>query len=276
MVDTQEGSSTLASDSERIARLEGQIDADIRSPTRKISQWFGLVALIISIAVGGFEVYENVVLRERAAVASDRNVLAEYIRKITELNSKNASLYFSAQNISMVNAVVKIQNLEKVSVLGLADRILSDRPEIASFASLFVLSSEHLNLGNTVQAHEYANLAFSLAATDIEKVEARRLVARTLFAPGKGQDILNARSNFRQAVDEIRMIGTFLKNELFSDVYIDWILVEGAFGRCEIAKEAWETFIADIGDTGSSSQIVQLAKDEISKAWSSSRHCPSL
>ena len=74
-----------------------------------------------------------------------------------------------------------------VSILGLADRILSDRPEIASFASLFVLSSEHLNLGNTVQAHKYANLAFSLAATDIEKVEARRLVARTLLRQGKGR-----------------------------------------------------------------------------------------
>ena len=263
MADKYKCSSAVASVSERVARLEGQIDADIKSPTRKISQWFGLVALIISIAVGGFQVYENVVLREREAVAADRKMLAEYVRKITELNSKNASMYISAQTSPMAIAVVKIQNLEKMSILGLADRILSDRPDIASFASLFALSSEHLNLGNTVRAHEYANLAFSRAVTGMEEVEARRLVARTLFAPGKRQDIRNARNNFRQAVEKTMKMETFLKTDLLANVYIDWITAEGAFGRCEIAKEAWETFIADVGDAYRSSQVVQVTKHQI-------------
>ena len=275
-MDQQESPNTTATVSERIARLEGQIDAETKSPIRRIGQWFGLVALIISIAVGGFEVYENVVLREREAVAADRRVLAEYVRKITELNSKNASVYISAQSSPMAIAVMKIHNLEKMSILGLADRILSDRPEIASFAILFTLSSEHLNLGNIVRAHEYANLAFSLAATDMERMESRRLVARSLFAPGQTQDIPNARSNFMQAANEIKEMETFLKRDLLANLYIDWITSEGAFGKCEIAEEAWETFLGDIGETGSSRQIVEISKHQIDVAWSSSRRCTSL
>ena len=266
----------LAALSDRVARLEGQVDAETRSAPRRISQWFALLALVISIAVGGFQVYDHIVLRERESVASDRRVLADYIRNITEINSNNASLFMSAQGSPIVTSIVKIRNLEKMSILGLADRVLLERPEVASFASLHVLSSEHLNLGATERAYDYAHWLLELATTPMEKSEAARLLARTQFAPGPRQDIPNGRAQFAVAVKEIEKSQTFLKGDLFSHVYGDWISSEAAFGECEVAERLWSDFLEDVGDSSSRNLLVQSARQQVGAAVLSFGRCPSL
>lgn len=276
MTDRTDDFHNLPALSDRVARLEGQVDVETRSAPRKISQWFALLALVISITVGGFQVYDHIVLRERESVASDRRVLAEYVRKITELNSNNASLFMSAQGSPMVTSIVKIHNLEKMSILGLADRVLLERPEVASFASLHVLSSEHLNLGATERAYDYAHWLLELATTAMEKSEAGRLLARTQFAPGPRQDIPNGRAQFVVAVKEIENSQTFLKGDLFSNVYGDWITAETAFGECEMAERAWNNFLEDVGDSFSRSRLVQNARHQIGAAVLSFGRCPSL
>ena len=273
MTENLEHPSSETSVLERIAKLEGRLDSEEKSPGRKIGQWMGLAALIISITVGGFQIYENIILREREALASDRRALADYVRQITALNSKIISMYISAQTNPAVRSLAKVLYIEKRSIMGLADRLLSERKKLAGFASLFTLSAEHLNVGNTAKARQYAELAVSSATTDADRAEAQRLVARTMFAPGKGQDIPGARNTFGRAVDTIQQIDTFLRADLFANLYSDWIVSEAMFGDCETASELWQSFVNATNDGHNRRPIQDAVKAEISAALTGSKRC---
>ena len=263
MSKVEETLTTEATILERVANLEGRLDTEQRSLTRQFGQWMALLALIISIAVGAFQVYENTVIRERENVAKDRETLAGYVQQITELNSRVISAYYSDPNKVASQALTKTFNIEKVSILGLADNLLSKRKEIVSYASLFILSSEHLNWGNTKRAREYAELALSLATTDVERVEAKRIEARTWFAPGKSQSIARARDIFGSAIQIIESTEVLSKASMLSNVYGDWIGSEAAFGECNVAKETWRKFTDAVRNEYDGRQILNAMKSQI-------------
>ena len=271
-----EGRSAELLVSERLARLEGRADAEDKSLARKLGQWIALLALTISIATGGFQVYENIILRERGEIAADRKTLAEYVRRITELNSRVASMHFSQKGNLATQVLAKTLNLEKISILGLAHDLLSKREEIASFASLITLSYEHLSFGNTARARVYSHRALLLATTDVERVVAQRIEAQTLFAPGKGQSLLRARKMFSRSLAATRNIEVFFRAELFADIYRNWILSELAFGDCEKAKELWKNFTKDMKDEYNGSQVLTMTMESIYQSMSGSRHCQLL
>lgn len=259
--------------SERIARLEGRLETQDKSLTSKVSQWTALVALIISIAVGVFQVYENVILRERQATSVDRKTPADYIRRISELNSKIVSMYFSTQNDWATQSLAETLNAEKFSILGLADDIVSERGDLVNFAVSYTLSSEHLQLGNATRARQYARIAWSRAATDVEKVEAQRALAGTLFAPGKGQDIPRARERFGDALKTIERMETFLKAGLYTNVYTDWIVSEAAFGDCQRATARWQEFVNKVKDEYNGVRMVKTAENQIKVSLTNPDRC---
>ena len=258
---------------ERVARLEGRLDTEQRSLTRKFGQWIALLALVISIAVGVFQVYENIVIRERESVAEDRRTLAGYIQQITALNSRIVSAYFSTSDKTASHALAKILNVEKSSILGLADNLLLERKGIASYASLFTLSTEHLNWGNSKQARKYAESALSLANTNVERVEAKRILARTWFAPGNTQSVAHAREIFGSAVETIEAMEVLGRSSLFANVYSDWVGAEVAFGDCNLAKDAWNSFAEAIKHDYDGMQILSATKAQLAATLGNFEAC---
>lgn len=258
---------------ERIAKLEGRLDTEQLSLTRKLGQWMALLALIISVAVGAFQIYENTILRKRDQISADRSTLADYVQQITGLNSKLVSIYYSSSDKLAVQALARIVNIEKASILGLADDLLSKRKNIASYAILFTLSSEHLNWGNTMQARKYAESALTLATTDVERIEAQRIAARTWFAPGNGQNIARARELYNGAILTIEHLKFFGKADLFSNVYGDWIGSEAAFGDCQIAKETFQNLEKTLRKEYGGLQVLHTTKSQISATLGSTRGC---
>lgn len=260
---------------ERIAKLEGRLDTADKSWTATIGQWMALLALIVSITVGGFQVYENIVLKQREERAADRRTLADHIRRITELNSRITSTYFSTKDDWATQSLAKTLNAEKVSILRLADDLVSKRSDMTNFAISFTLSVEHFQLGNTGRAQEYAKQALSSAATDAERVEAQRIVAQTLFAPGKGQDVRAARAMFGRALDSVRRMETFLKSGLLANVYTDWILSEAAFGDCERAKASWDDFRKAVQGEYNDARTVKVTRMQLNAMLGAPARCPT-
>ena len=258
---------------ERIAKLEGRLDTEQQSLSRKLGQWMALLALIISIAVGVFQVYENTILRKQEQISADRSTLAGYVQQITGLNSRLVSVFYSTSDKLAARALQKTLNIEKLSILGLADDLLSKRKEIASYAILFTLSSEFLDWGNTMQARKYAGLALALATTDVEKIEAQRITARTWFTPGKEQNIKRGREIFDSAIRAIESIKFFGKTDLFGNVYVDWISSELAIGDCTMAKEIFQRFEGTLVKEHGGVELLNLTKAQISATFGSARGC---
>ena len=239
----------------------------------KLGQWMALLALIISIAVGVFQVYENTILRKQEQISADRSTLAGYVQQITGLNSRSISVFYSTSDKLAARALQKTLNIEKLSIIGLADDLLSKRKEIGSYAIMFTLSSEYLSWGNTMKARKYAELALTLATSDVERIEAQRITARTWFTPGKEQNIKRGREIFDSTIRTIESIKFFGKADLFGNVYVDWISSELAFGDCTKVKEIFqkfeETLVKEHGDV----EILHLTKAQISATLGSAGDC---
>lgn len=49
---------------QRISQLEGRLDKDEQSIAKRASMWVGLIALIFSITIGLFQLYEFTVIKK--------------------------------------------------------------------------------------------------------------------------------------------------------------------------------------------------------------------
>ncbi len=75
----------------RWARIESELDdiqdhinREKRSVQQRISKWAGIVALSISIAVGGFTIYDNLFLGPKQRLAQDLAQLGDIISQLSE------------------------------------------------------------------------------------------------------------------------------------------------------------------------------------------------
>ena len=261
----------------RISDLEQKFRTKQRtSLAARVSQWMALVALIISIAVGGFQVYDNTILRKQEKIAKTRTTFADYVRKITEINSRLVSFQFSTSSTNVpkpptrdsasramaVKALTQVLNVEKMSIIDLADNLIMQNRNIASYAGLIALSLEHLNWGNIGRSRMYTESALGLAKNQIEKVEARRIQALTWFAPSPTQNISMARELFSKAMQSLDD-AELMRAGLIANVYRDWISAEAVFGNCDEGKQLLKHFEETMRDENNGWAIWNTAMEEI-------------
>lgn len=263
---------------ERIARLEGRLDEDQRSPTKLVSVWGGLVALVLSIMIGGFQIFEFTVLRQKDARDRNFTQLSEYVGRISEINSEMASKAILATTLSeqaRVAAEGKIVNAEKASIVRLASRLLEENPDIGGFASYITLTYELLSQGDNATALAFAQSALQKSRTAPERIESTRYVAQTLFAPGETQDIDLARETFQGAIDLAKLEKSYLLYQLIANSYSNMIVAEVQFGSCDKAQLAIQNLTKDMA-LSKSPIILQSALAEINFGLRGQTYCTDL
>ncbi len=265
-----------ASVEERLARIEGQLGADERSLLKKVGLFGGLIALFISIFTGGFQVFDQLVLRQQAAFNADARELAGYVRRIAELNSEIVKLSVGqdTQQIDPVSVqIVKVINAEKASTLSLADRLIERQPATADFANLITLSFEHMNFGNNAQAAVYAKRAEHLSISQFERAESLRYLARAQVLPSGLQNIELARQTFTTALDSARKIQSFLRPQLIASVYADWINGESWYGDCNRARELLSELHDELSTSVAGQNALSVAMGEIHTLTQTNTNC---
>lgn len=263
---------------QRLSRLEGRLEEDERSVTKRISLWGGLVALIISIMIGGLQIYEYTVLRERESREANILQLGAFVRRITELNSELARSTLLAQTpeeLAIVNAEAKIINSEKHSIVRLADRLVQEAPEAAGFAAFATIGFEMMAQGNNRKALSYAKAALETSQTTPEKVESMRYIARALSVPGATQDLETAREKFQEAWRLAKTEASYLRPQLVSNALVDLVISEVLYGDCDKAVSAVQNLKRDLS-TESSPLLLQLALGEIGNGLQGNNKCPRL
>lgn len=234
---------------QRIAHLEGRLDADERSTPKRVAMWGGLFALAVAILTGAFQLWDGLVLRKQVAAEAKQRELNSYVQRLIELNSRIFRLQSKTLGPTpdpMAMEEINLVTTEKISIVGLADQLISQDNNIGSFAVFYTLAFEHLNLGNNEKALVYSRKAASISQSNAEAVGAGRYIARALFAPGPIQDKVASRSTFAQTLDLARNEKTSLKGGLLTSVYEDWLLMEVHFGACDTATDLLSRLAADL------------------------------
>ena len=259
---------------QRFAKLEDRFNEDKRSLLKRFSVWGGLVALVVSILIGGIQIYDFTVLRKMETLEARKIRLNGYIRRISELNilMSNMMSAKSPQDYTESYPNVRFIISEKVVVAQLADTLLQEYPEAGGFVEYITLSLENLTLGNASKALIYGQDALMRSTNNVENIEARRGIAGAQFAPGDSQDIEAARKTFLDAIDDGKVAKLW---NLVANSLSDLVISESYFGECEKAKEALRDLKTSLTDANMLFLLSAVLKD-ISYRLVGNAECPHI
>jgi hypothetical protein len=214
---------------ERVAVVESKVEAEERSWVRRSSLLGSLLALLISILSGGYNIYDNAVVRPSQAEDDALGELRQIVGRLSEINWKLIEQWSGdPQRARMVQMTA---NGEKVSLLDRADQIVAALGPRIGLSEYLTLAYEHLGFGDNATALRYANAAIAVAASPGLRAEAYRYKARALFAPGDTQDLDKAREAYREGL-KAASGGTMSASNAAATIYVDWLINEAAFGDC--------------------------------------------
>lgn len=266
---------------QRVTYLEGRLDSHERAVPKRLSIWVGLLALTVAISTGAFQLYDGLFLRKQAEFEENRRELSEYIRRITELNSYIIRL--QGQMISLGKPYnpaaaweVKTLNIEKHSIIQLADLLIEQHEEVGSYAAFFVLAQEHLTFGNNAMALDYSHKAESVSHSNAEATEAGRYIAHALFAPGERQNKTAAREKFKKVLHLANNNKTYFRSDLLAQIYKDWISMEINFGECSAATHLLSQMADELKTLPNGSKVYISALEELKTTLGNVSNCSSL
>jgi hypothetical protein len=215
---------------ERIAIVEAKVTAQERSWMRRSTVLGSALALFISILSGGYNIYDNAVLRPSQAQDNALGELRQIVGRLGEINWK--LIEQSGGDPQRVRLVQMTASGEKVSLLDRADQIVAALGPRVGLSEYLTLAYEHLGFGDNATARRYANAAIAVAATPGLKSEAYRYKARALFSPGATQDLEAGRAAFAEGLKVASGGGTLSANNAAATLYVDWLINEAWFGDC--------------------------------------------
>ncbi|CUI01124.1 hypothetical protein [Leisingera aquaemixtae] len=230
---------------ERIRALEVRIENDEKSTIRRFGALGGIIALVLSIVMGFISFADRVYFQGVKDRESSRAELRAITARITEINWKLLSN--SDLNSAASQAISKVANGEKVSLIVRANELSEELSYDLGFAELIVLSAESLNFGMNEVARKYARVAIKKSEIPAFRSESARYLARSLFAPGEGSDPEKARSVFRESIAIGSRSLDLAAQYAAQNAYVDWIISEVSHGNCDVAQDLLDEAISESG-----------------------------
>ncbi len=218
----------------RLRKVEGKVELEEKSVVKKVSLYGALIALLVSILTGGFNVYEKVIQAPSRQYLENRAELRGIVGRITQINWRLAELGFESDPRKAQN-VARIANGEKLALLERATDMVKSDAELASTSNLMVLATEHLNFGNTQDSLSFANQAVLKAESLLLKSESLRHKARAISSMSTDDSLEDARQIYELAVTEAMRSSTIAANSVIANIYGDWALMEMWSGECGLA-----------------------------------------
>ena len=226
----------------RITRLEGRLDADDRSIVKRVSMFGSLLALTVAIAVGAFQLWEGLVLRQKLSFEESQREINGYVSRIIDLKSRisNLKYQFEKQPSDLeIDKQIQFAQLEKLSVVDMANRLIMQEEGLGSFTIFLLLAMEYRDFEHVDDAISYFQKAKNLARSTIEEIEADRHLYFTLFMKGEDRYIKKARNGFQKLLKLTRNNTSSFRSIVIINIYEDWIISEERMRECKNVKDLW-------------------------------------
>jgi hypothetical protein len=244
--------------SEKLAAIDERTKSRNKTFLERLSQYGGLLALCISVVIGGYSIYDEILQagdRERVAL---RSTLYKLVGEIGAIESQLAQV-----NPEDTTALVALQYSLSPQKAGLASevfRIFEEYPNWFSPIELFRLANWQLESGKNELALKIADSigdelgktkldsASSSLESDLLESDLLWLYARIFAFPSAVQNIPKARDFYRKAVAKIASIQNEYKT-LYreQDLVGEWVAFElSLLGDCSVVPEAMEAALRNL------------------------------
>jgi hypothetical protein len=242
------------------------------------------MALVVSIAVGGFTLLDQGVLAPKQRRDDALAELNEIVIEIARTNLATMQAFASnpgADAAAGALSVGQLQNAVKLPLLARAVEIVEDYPTDVDTATLIVLVTELTQAQDYDRALRYAQMARDGAPVVDLRIEATRMMAVANTGLLDEQHSAAARELFEEAIAAARQLESVNGPWLVANALRDWTIFELMIGNCDGAAEVFNRFATDVplpigkaaqatgaGFVMQSAQLLQTCPPETLLAWS--------
>ena len=215
----------------RLNSIEKKYELDKASFFTKFSRWAGILALVISMFVGAFEIHDKTFGKLLETEQAELEKVSNGIEKLSRYTQELSTLWANGK-IFEFNLRVQQVNLERSKILAEFEKIDSDIRSKLDPIKLIAIGVEYKNLNDFISASSYFSNALENSDSILIEIEGRRLLADSLSYPSKVLDKEKSQRLIQEAYEmlsdseDIRSIG------LKQGVLNNWISIEARLGDC--------------------------------------------
>lgn len=223
---------------ERIATLEGKLMKEKPKDFRQyLSEYGGTVALVLSILIGTFTLYDKVIIQPQ----KERDTKSETFRKnldaLVQLSNQIASVDWT--NPLVAQAQVQSLTPQKIALIEKIERYGEVHPEELKFTDLMMLANENEFYMRNDKALKHLQNALLMSVEPWQKSTVFWSIARI---HGKSNKLQEMRVYYRKALEELKPVGLKMSAGPVMQIYNQWVYMEliqgdSCFQAAEVFKE---------------------------------------
>lgn len=244
----------LDSFAERMAAVEAVTIIEKKGVIKRASEVGGLIALVLSLALGGFTLREELVVKPQEAERQHGEALRNAISELSKIQSELNSIDWNdpaAQNKLGSYAPRRVALLEKIR------KHYKTEEDSLTFADHLLVALELMQFSKIDDARVHISAADSFASDHFQRAIVDVYEARVA---GYQQDFSKMSESFSKATEEYLSLGVQQSGlDLFS-TYIEWIGYEMAFVSCESASTVHEDFLKQLASSDVWPRVRERAK----------------
>ena len=264
----------IASLENELEKLTEKFEGKDKSTFKKISEWAGLIALIVAISGGGFTVYDKLFIDPNKG----RDLALSQLQGIVgDLTNTNAELLQLSQQLppDQFALIASIKNGVKLTLARRAATIIEDLGGEVDAATMLVISSEFQQFEKLDESRRLAQMALTAADNDFIRAESKRYIADATFLLGGQDNISQARATYEEGLALARKMPGLQGFSIVGNIYRDWMIAESLGDNCDRTEKLLSAMQAEL-ITANSLIAMQTSTAQVAKFLYDRKICPSL
>lgn len=226
---------------ERISSVEGRLTASTRPSTRKlIAEFGGYAALVISILIGSWTLYNNIFVQPAQKRAQAEASFRNNINSLANLGARVVRAF--SESPLAGNAELASVAPQRLALLAQIEKADKTMPHVLKFADRLLLASEYEIFGRLPEAMRQIDLADATATDGYQKANVYWKRARLNGGMG---NLSAMRDTYGRALNQLKTLG--LKKTAFEvmRLYGSWVAFEINNDDCSHARDVYAKMVQD-------------------------------
>lgn len=227
---------------ERLATLEGKMEKEkAKSLKKRLSEYGGILALILSIVIGAFTVYDKIILQPKKEEVIELESFRKDINTLVQLSAQISSLNWEGNPAA---AQAQAQNLtpQKVALIENIERYGEMHPDKYKFADRLMLVNENEQFSWHEKAIIHAKKALEISNDSLQTANAYWAIARI---NGRLNKLPDMRTYYEKAINEFEKVGLNSNAGAVMQIYTQWIYLELIQNEsCDSARKVFDAMKA--------------------------------
>jgi hypothetical protein len=226
---------------ERIATVEGKLQDKTKGLKQHLSEYGGILALVLSIVIGTFTVYDKIVVQPKKDEATKSDAFRRDVDTLVQLSARISSLDWVSNPIA---AQAQMQSLtpQRIALIEKIEHFGEAHPDKLKFADRLMLVNENEVFTWHEKSLIHAKKALEISVDPVQAANAYWAIARI---SGNLNRLADMRTYYEKAISEFMAVGLNANAGSVMQLYTHWVYKELIQSEtCASAKKVFDAMQA--------------------------------